>query len=150
MYLSPKTISAALDQLQGTASHLLKIWFALKHMGLSRNTSVLIDTQNSTPALQRLFSCGSPEGKLFVPFAHTVRYAFMKGDASRSIIQTTIQRWKTSDSVVSGSPTAYLDFSDEGNKIRVSLGRIYLKRPGFSGDSAHLIFTSSWALVTPA
>ena len=25
-----------------------------------------------------------------------------------------------------------------------------VKRPGFSGDSAHLISTSSWALVTPA
>ena len=25
-----------------------------------------------------------------------------------------------------------------------------LKRPEFSGDSAHLISTSSWALVTPA
>ena len=71
MYLSAKTISAALDQLQGTASHLLKIWLVLKHMGLSRDTSILIDTQNSTPTLQRLFSCGSPEGKLFVPFAHT-------------------------------------------------------------------------------
>ena len=134
MYLSAKTISAALDQLQGTASHLLKIWLVLKHMGLSRDTSILIDTQNSTPTLQRLFSCGSPEGKLFVPFAHTVRYAFMKGDASRSIIQTTIQRWKTSDSVVSGSPTAYLDFSDEGNKIRVSLGRIYPQGLGHGGD----------------
>ena len=46
MYLSAKTISAALDQLQGTASHLLKIWLVLKHMGLSRDTSILIDTQN--------------------------------------------------------------------------------------------------------
>lgn len=134
MYLSAKTISAALDQLQGTAFHLLKIWFVLKHMGLSRDTSILIDTQNSTPSLQRLFACGNREGRLFVPFAHTVRYAFMKSDASRSIIQTTIQRWNTSNSVVSASPTAYLDFSDEGNKIRVSLGRIYPQGLGHGKD----------------
>ncbi len=33
---------------------------------------------------------------------------------------------------------------------REASGAEILKRPGFSGDSAHLISTSSWALVTPA
>lgn len=135
MYLSARTISAAIEQLQGASSHLLKIWFVLKHMGLSRNKSVLIDTQNSTPSLQRLFSCGSPDGDLFVPFADTRRFSTMKPDASRSIVQTTIQRWKTSDSVVTGTPSAYLKFDDaDGKKIRVSLGRIYPQGLGYGNN----------------
>ena len=50
----------------------------------------------------------------------------MKHDASRSIIQTNIQRWASSGSVVTCDPTAFLDFSGgEGSKLQVSTGRRY-------------------------
>lgn len=135
MYVSKKTLERCITDLQGTANHLLKIWFVLKEMGLQPGKSVVIDTQNSTEALTRLFSCGRADGAFFNPFAHTQRYATMKPDASRSIIQTTVQRWKTSDSVVTGSPTAYLELSDAGQgKVRVALGRIYPQGLGFGND----------------
>lgn len=134
MYISSTTLTEAVSQLQGTANHLIKVWFTLKEMGLKQGQSVLIDTQNSTPALNQLFSCGDPSGRLFVPFAHSSRWAFMKGDASRSIIQTTIQRWNSSNSVVTVNPSAYLDMTDEDGKIRVSLGRIYPQGLGYGED----------------
>lgn len=126
MHISGECLAGALQGLFGTSGHLLKIWFTLKHMGLSSNSSVEIDTSNSTPSLQRLFSCGSPEGSFYVPFAHTSRYLTMKHDAARSIIQTTIKRWVASGSVVTCDPTNFLDFSsEEGSKLKVSTGRRY-------------------------
>lgn len=126
MYLSIDTIKTAIDDLRGTANHLIKIWFVLKAMGMDTYTPVAIDTANSTPALKMLFSCGAPDGSFFIPFSHTPRFAFMKSDASRSIIQTTIQRWGTSASVVTCDPRGYLDIrNDDNGRLTVRPGRQY-------------------------
>lgn len=127
MYVDKSTLSRALAKMYGTAGHLLKIWFTLKHMGLETNgKGVEIDTSNSTPSLQRLFSCGASDNRFYIPFAHTPRYLTMKHDASRSIIQTTIQRWVSSGSVVTCDPTEFLDItSGSGSKLLVSTGRRY-------------------------
>lgn len=125
MYISKETIKQAIYGIRGTANHLLKIWFVLKLMGLSDSSSVSIDTSNSTPALKRLFGCGAPDGRFYVPFSHTQRFAFMKHDASRSIIQTTLQRWATSGSVVTCDPSAFLKIVNEGDTLFVKLGRQY-------------------------
>lgn len=127
MYVDKETLARALERLYGTAGHLLKIWFTLKQMGLRPGSAAVeIDTANSTPSLQRLFSCGDPDERFYVPFAHTPRYLTMKHDASRSIVQTTIQRWASSGSVVTCDPTEFLDFAGgEGTKLQVSTGRRY-------------------------
>jgi len=127
MYIDKATLGAALQELYGTAGHLLKIWFTLKHMGLSQEgNGVEIDTSNSTPSLERLYSFGAPDGSFYIPFAHTSRYLTMKHDASRSIIQTNIQRWASSGSVVTCDPTDFLNFKSEtGVRIRVEPSRRY-------------------------
>ena len=126
-YVSGPTLQRALRRMYGSAGHLLKIWFALKHMGLAAQSKpVEIDTGNSTPSLQKLFSCGSPDKTFYIPFAHTPRYLTMKHDASRSIIQTSIQRWASSGSVVTCDPTEYLTIEDGANqKLLVSANRRY-------------------------
>lgn len=126
MFLSKKTIKEAIADLRGTANHLLKIWLVLKAMGLSEDTPVAIDTSNSTPYLKELFSCGDPDGSFYIPFSHTARFAFMKSDASRSIIQTTLQRWATSGSVVTCDPSAFLKISNgEDGRLTVKPSRQY-------------------------
>lgn len=126
MYIAKQTIQEAIYGIRGTANHLLKIWFVLKLMGLDDHTSVSIDTGNSTPALKRLFGCGASDGSLYVPFSHTKRFAFMRSDASRSIIQTTLQRWATSGSVVTCDPSAFLKITNtDDNKLLVKTGRQY-------------------------
>lgn len=127
MYIDKPSLEHSLAAMYGTAGHLLKIWFALKHMGLGAlDDGVEIDTANSTQSLKRLFSCGASDGRFYIPFAHTPRYLTMKHDASRSIIQTTIQRWATSGSVVTCDPTEFLDISPSfGNKLLVRTGRRY-------------------------
>lgn len=113
--------------MYGTAGHLLKIWFALKHMGLEAGSApVEIDTGNSTPALKRLFSFGDSSGRFYIPFAHTPRYLTVKRDASRSIIQTNVQRWASSGSVVTCDPTEYMTFqATPDGHLRVAAGRRY-------------------------
>ena len=108
MFIAKSTIKEAIYGVRGTANHLIKIWLVLKLMGLDGQTPVSIDTGNSTPYLKRLFDCGAPDGSFYVPFSHTPRFAFMKSDASRSIIQTTLQRWASSGSVVTCDPSAFL------------------------------------------
>jgi len=108
-YVTKKSIESSLEKLHGTAHHLLKIWFTLKQMGMTEDHPVEITTSSPTPALKILFSYGDPEEKFFIPFAHTSRFKTMKGDAARSIIQTTIQRWHSSGSVVEVDPTSLLD-----------------------------------------
>lgn len=127
MFINKSTLSNALSATYGTAGHLLKIWFTLKHMGLSiENSNVEIDTNNSTPSLERIFSFGDNEGQFFIPFAHTTRYLTMKHDAARSIIQTTIKRWASSGSVVTCDPTEFLNIKQAANnKLLVSTGRKY-------------------------
>lgn len=126
-YVNAATLSFALERLYGTAGHLLKIWFTLKHMGLVQGGAALdVTTSNSTPSLQRLFSYGASDGGFYIPFAHTPRYLTMKHDAARSIVQTNIQRWASSGSVVTCDPTEFLDFSGgEGAQLQVSPGRRY-------------------------
>jgi 5-methylcytosine-specific restriction enzyme B len=127
MFIDRVTLERSLSTMYGTAGHLLKIWFVLKHMGLGSNPQgVEIDTSNSTPSLSRLFSCGASDGRFYIPFAHTPRWLTIKHDASRSIIQTTIQRWASSGSVVTCDPTEFLDISSApGNKLLVTPGRRY-------------------------
>jgi 5-methylcytosine-specific restriction protein B len=127
IFVNSATLKLALERMYGTAGHLLKIWFTLKHMGLSPGAAPIeVDTSNSTPSLQRLFSCGAPDGSFYIPFAHTPRYLTVKHDASRSIVQSTIQRWASSGSVVTCDPTEFLDISQgEGTKLQVSPGRRY-------------------------
>jgi len=127
VFVNGPTLRLALERMFGTAGHLLKIWLTLKHMGLSPGAApVEVDTSNSTPSLQRLFSCGAPDGSFYIPFAHTPRYLTMKHDASRSIVQTTIQRWATSGSVVTCDPTEFLEISQgEATKLQVSPARRY-------------------------
>ena len=127
MYIDKETLIRALGNTYGTAGHLLKIWFTLKSMGLKADSPAIeIDTSNSTPSLQRLFSFGDPGGNFYIPFAHTPRFLKMEHDAARSVIQTNIQRWASSGSVVTCDPTEYLDFSTgEGAKLLVRVGRRY-------------------------
>ena len=126
MYIAKATIKEAIRDIRGTADHLLKIWMVLKLMGLTDQNAVSIDTGNSTPYLKRLFGCGAPDGSFYIPFAHTVRFAFMKHDASRSIIQTNLQRWASSGSVVTVDPSSFLDIaSAEDNKLIVKTSRQY-------------------------
>jgi 5-methylcytosine-specific restriction protein B len=125
-YVSADCLGKALDRLHGQAGHMLKIWLVLKWMGLREGSDpVEVDTRNSTEALTNLFGFGDPEGKFFIPFAHTPRYATMKPDASRSIIQSTVQRWASSGSVVTCDPSSYLDFSSDDDGLTVSCGRSY-------------------------
>jgi len=139
MFITNSTLQQALGNVYGTAFHLLKIWFALKHMGLSPDApGIKIDTSNSTPSLDRLFSCGALDGRYYVPFAHTKRFLTMKHDAARSIIQTTIQRWGSSGSVVTCDPTEFLDIAAEGGTtLLVKTARRYpfglgIGKSGFS------------------
>jgi hypothetical protein len=69
----------------------------------------------------------------------------MEGDAGRSIIQTTIQRWKTSGSVVTCDPTGFLDIQhDADNQLLVSSTRSYplglgLGKNGFALDEGQRV-----------
>lgn len=115
---------------------MLKIWFVLKRMGLDvGEVPVEIDTSNSTPALNELFGSGSPDGTYFVPFGHSPRFREMKHDAARSIIQTNVRRWASSDSVVGCDPTSYLaiDEAPDG-RLRVKCSNNYPLGLGFGGD----------------
>lgn len=127
MFIDNISLKAALCEVYGTAGHLIKIWFALKHMGLgSKPDGVEVDTANSTSSLIRLYSCGASDGRFYIPFSHVPRYSTMKHDASRSIVQTTIQRWASSGSVVTCDPTSFLDiYQVAGSKLLVKTGRRY-------------------------
>ncbi len=131
MYFTKGTIQKAVHDLRGNADHMLKIWFVLKAMGLKKGQSVKIDTGNSTPYLQMLFHSGATDHSFFVPFAHTERFAVMKHDAARSIIQTNIQRWASSGSVVTVDPTSYLSFDNTDGNLSVFTGRQYPSGLGY-------------------
>lgn len=154
MYIDQKTLKEALRSLRGTSGHLLKIWLVLKHMGLREDNAdgVSVDTSNSTESLRRLFSFGDAEGGFFVPFAHSKRYMTMKHDASRSIVQTTINRWAVSGSVVTCDPSLYLRFesNQESGDLRVSTGRNYplglgIGEAGFSIKDGTRVSLPLWA-----
>lgn len=135
-YFSGDTVLQAAKQLHGTAGHMLKLWFVLKRMGLDAGSApILIDTSNSTSALTDLFACGSPEGNFFVPFGHSPRFKEMKHDAARSIIQTNVRRWASSDSVVGCDPTSFLGIEEtSNNQLRVKCSNNYPLGLGFGGD----------------
>jgi hypothetical protein len=126
MFVSREALATALDKLQGTADHMLKIWFVLKQMGLTNTSSVTITTSSPNDALIRLFAFGDPGGDLLVPFAHTSRFMKMKADAGRSIIQTSVKRW-IDKTVVETDPTAYLQVNrnDCGEGLIVKTTRRY-------------------------
>lgn len=135
-YFSGDTVRQAAMQLHGTAGHMLKLWFVLKKMGLdSGSEPIQIDTSNSTSALTTLFACGSPDGNFFVPFGHSPRFKEMKHDAARSIIQTNIRRWASSDSVVGCDPTSFLGIEEtSSNQLQVKCSNNYPLGLGFGGD----------------
>lgn len=115
--MTAKTISKAVAELHDTAGHMLKIWFALKRMGLRPGSEpVLIDTSNSTPALTDLFGYGAPDDSFFIPFAGVPRFKTMKSDAARAIVQTNIRRWATSGSVVTCDPTGFLKIHENNEQ----------------------------------
>jgi len=139
MFITATTLRSALPMLWGTADHMLKIWLVLKQMGLAiGEPPVLVTTSSPTEALERLFGFGDPDGQFFVPFAHTTRFATMKGDAARSIVQTNVRRWQDSGSVVGTDPSGFLTFSAGSDaSVSVAPGRHYplglgLGRNGFS------------------
>jgi hypothetical protein len=73
-----------------------------------------------------LFGLGTADKRFYIPFAHTKRFATIQHDAARSVIQTNIQRWASSGSVVTCDPTEFLDIAAiDGTKLRVSAGRRY-------------------------
>jgi len=135
-YLDNDTVGRGVKELHGSAGHMLKVWLVLKRMGLKVGSPpVPIDTANSTPSLVDLFSCGSTEGTFFVPIAHSQRFKEMKHDAARSIIQTTVRRWASSDSVVGCDPSGYLNFEeDEEAQLLVNCSNNYPLGLGFGGD----------------
>lgn len=144
MYFTEQTIKSAVRDMRGAADHMLKIWFVLKSMGLTRSNAVTIDTSNSTPYLKKLFRSGNSDGSFFVPFAHTERFAKMKSDAARSIIQTNIQRWASSGSVVTVDPTSFLTFDNGADGLTVRVGRQYPlglghDKTGFARDDGQRI-----------
>lgn len=125
-YFTANTLLSGLADLKGTADHLLKIWFTLKQMGMNNERHVVIDTTSSHDALVRLFAFGNPSGEFFIPFAHTDRFMTMKADADRSIIQTNLNRWAVSGSVVTVDPTGYLDIKEQPDgSLIVKPGRNY-------------------------
>ncbi len=56
LFIAGAALEMALDELHGTADHMLKIWFVLKQMGMTRNKGVLVTTSSPDDALKRLFS----------------------------------------------------------------------------------------------
>lgn len=133
-YIDGETLSKSLEELHGTAGHMLKIWLVLKHMGLEPGSNpVEITTSNSTNALTQLFAFGDDEKRFLVPFSHTPRYYTMKSDASRSIVQSTIRRWCTSGSVVTCDPSNFLKISD-GAQLAVECARRYPLGLGYGED----------------
>jgi 5-methylcytosine-specific restriction protein B len=126
-YISTSCLKTALEQLWGTADHLLKIWLTLKRMGLEPGASpVKVTTSTPNSALNRLFAYGDRDGGFFVPFAHTARFATMKHDAARSIIQTNVKRWQESGSVVTVDPSGFLNFAaGADDEVLVSPSRTY-------------------------
>jgi len=132
MYVSPQALTLALDKLQGTASHFLKIWLTLKQMGLTNTSAVQVTTSSPNEALKRLFAFGAPDDSMFVPFAHTKRYFLIAAHAGRSIIQTTVKQW-ADNTAVGADPTAYLSITREsGNDaFIVSANRRYPQGLGY-------------------
>lgn len=106
-YITKEKLTASIRTMQGTADHMLKIWFVLKQMGMKERTGVSVTTSNPKAALVRLFGFHHHHGDYFIPFCHTERFFTMKADAGRSIIQTTLKQWLDNTSV-GNDPTGYL------------------------------------------
>lgn len=133
-YVTADTLRHALRDLRGTAHHYLKVWLTLKQMGLEVSKPVEVDTSNSTEALQRLFAYGHSDGQFYVPFAQQGRFLTMASDASRSIVQTTLKKWR--DKTITGTdPTTYLDIQATPQlTYRVEPTRIYPEGLGHGLD----------------
>jgi hypothetical protein len=133
-YVDRTTLRNAIAQLKGTAGPFFPNWLVLKQMGFSERKSVDIDTQNSTDALTRLFSYGSPEKRFYFPMAHTKRFMTRAADSSRSVVQTNIRQWF--DGSGTKSPKGYLDIHlvDNSSILRVSANRNYPAGLGIGQD----------------
>ena len=124
-FFTLESIRDSLHSLRGTADHMIKIWFTLKHMGLVEGGgSIEVTTANSKESLDQLFSCRHPDGKYLIPFATTARFNTMMSDASRSIIQTNMKKWD--DGTNTGAdPTDFLLIEKTGGSYNVSTNRGY-------------------------
>lgn len=122
-YVSADTLASAISQMRGTAGPFFKVWVTLKHMGLRPGRDVSVTTSNATEHLARLFGVDHA-GSFLVPFAHTIRFATMKLDAARSVIQTNVRQWY--DQTGTKDPTHLLDVRvDVGGVLQVGLQRSY-------------------------
>ena len=124
MYITKETLAQALLDLKGTAHPLLKVWLTIKAMGLEADKPVLIDTKNSKEALRSLFNSGDPSGRFYIPFSPTPSDEWMKGDASRSIIQTTIKKW-FDGTITTVDPRSYLTITKADKKYKIELAPSY-------------------------
>ena len=124
MYITKETLAQALLDLKGTAHPLLKVWLTIKAMGLEAGKPVLIDTKNSTETLKLLFHSGDPSGRFYIPFSPTPSDEWMKGDASRSIIQTTIKKW-FDGTITTVDPRSYLTITRADRKYKIELAPSY-------------------------
>ena len=124
MYITKETLEQALLDLKGTAHPLLKVWLTIKAMGLEADKPVLIDTKNSTETLKLLFRSGDPSGRFYIPFSPTPSDEWMKGDASRSIIQTTIKKW-FDGTITTVDPRSYLTITRTDRKYKIELAPSY-------------------------
>lgn len=122
-YVTADTLARAISQMRGSAGPFFKVWVTLKHMGLRPGHDVAVTTGNSTEDLERLFGVEGA-GSFLVPFAHTVRFATMKLDAARSVIQTNVRQWY--DQTGTKDPTHLLDVrTDASGVLQVGLQRSY-------------------------
>ena len=143
MYITKETLSQALLDLKGTAHPLLKVWLTLKAMGLEADNPVLIDTKNSTETLKLLFHSGDPNGRFYIPFSPTPSDEWMKGDASRSIIQTTIKKW-FDGTITTVDPRSYLTITKSDRKYKIELAPVYPQglgegQNGFSRSAGQML-----------
>ncbi len=108
-YIDQRTLSAAVNQLKGTAGVFFRIWLLLKRMGFTKDTPVEVTTVNCSEPLREIFWYGD-SSYLFTPFTETPSDWKMKIDGGRSVIQTNIRQW--ADKTGTKNP-AFLDVREK-------------------------------------
>ena len=132
-YIDKETLSRAVASLRGTAGVYFLNWLVYKQMGLQVGNPIEIDTSNSKDALERLFSYGSPEGRLYYPVAPSPRFLTYASDASRSVVQTNTRQWLDNTGTI--NPTGLFQFKEEDDKrLRVATQRSYPRGLGHGRD----------------
>ncbi len=123
MFVTEAAIATALDKLCNTADSMLKVWFVLKQMGMTNNTSAVVTIASPQQALERLFSFGDRGGRFVVPFGKPSDtgdkhpQVLMENHASRSVIQTNVNNMM--HGTIKIDPTDYLSFVQGSNGIMV-------------------------------